>query len=122
MITDSGQYTPNATPKDNVSSVVPTRHLFQRIGNVVTVHGGAVVAPSGTGVARVFLSLPYATDLRNALGFDCPGAGIADDSASNWIRGVRVLSDKSSDRAVIEFDASGANAHVLGYTFAYLVE
>jgi hypothetical protein len=113
----SGTYTPTATSVLNIASSSPGVFQWMRVGNVVTVSGRTLIAPTAAGatITALELSLPIASALSDTSQL----AGTASDGDSNGPGSV--VGALVGDRAQIVFLANSTNNRAWFVHFTYVI-
>jgi len=114
-------YTPTLTGVANVSASTARVCQYIRVGNTVTVSGGAnITQTSGSTYTRIGISLPVASNFANA--YECGGAGGIVISTSVAQMG-QILGDATNNRAEFDYisDSSGATAREFTFHFTYQI-
>lgn len=111
----SGTYSPVLTAIANVSFTQTNQSQWTRVGNVVTVSGMIRVDASAAGDTTCSIALPIASDIQNT--YNASGTAVSLSGKQAAIYG-----DIANNYAVIKFNASGAGAEFLHYSFQYLIQ
>ena len=102
----SGTYTPTLTNVTNVAGSTAYSSMYMRIGNLVHVDAIMEIDPTATGLCRVGISLPIASNFAAAT--DCNGVVVQTNGDAG-----QIIADATNDRADLYIVAS--NAANLGY-------
>jgi hypothetical protein len=116
----SGTYTPTLTNQTNVGSSTAYKGFYQRVGNIVTVHGYITVNPVAGGdlnASQIGISLPIASNLVT----DPDLSGVVSNFDYTEARFVSLVADGSNDRAVLYFSAETTSTITFRYSFSYEV-
>lgn len=115
----SGTYTPTFANVSLVSSFGSSQtHIYQRIGNFVSVRGTKSITTSGAGAAEFRLTLPFASTLVSG---DCYGTATA-DSGSVTFTGFAAYPDTVNNQFVIRARGSAGGTYFVAYGFFYEVK
>lgn len=110
----SGAYTPAVTATLNCSALTLNSARYTRSGAVVAVSGTISGTITATGVTRISVGLPVASNFTT--GNDVSGAcGSAKGNGLCW-------SDSTTDLIVVEFNASATGAFTVAFTCQYDVK
>lgn len=110
----SGTYTPTLTGVANVASTTAFACQYMRVGDIVTVSGKITVDPTASGLTRVRISIPIASNFsaeENAAG---TGA-----SSSNAGESGALKADSTNDAVEFRFTTSdtGPNSYMIHFTY-----
>jgi fibronectin-binding autotransporter adhesin len=112
----SGTYTPTLTGVANIASSTALECQYIRVGNVVTVSGGALIDPTAAVATSFRITLPVASNLGTAQ--DLGGGGVFSGAT---IDPLEILADTTNDAASIAFIAGGTSSGYATFTFTYQV-
>jgi hypothetical protein len=118
----SGTYTPTLTNSTNVDISNSTAYACQymRVGDVITVSGKVSIAVIGTGITRLNMTLPVASNF--SADENCAGTAQVSYAGVSTNLAAQVKADFSNDRAQILYfgNVTGA-AQDFYFTFTYRV-
>jgi len=111
----SGTYTPTVTNITNIAAASASTGHYQRIGNVITVHGSVTIQPTASATdTEITLSLPIASALVNEHELAGVGATQTDNQS------LRIYPDVTNDRARFRMKAGTTNSVTYSYNYRYI--
>lgn len=118
----SGTYTPTLTNVANIDIPASTAYTCQymRVGDVVTVSGRVSIAVTGTGLTRLNMTLPVASNFSAAE--NCAGTAQVSYAGVSTNLAAQISADATNDRAQILYygNTTGA-AQDFFFTFTYRI-
>ena len=112
-----GTYTPTLTNTFNVFSSGAAVCSYQRIGNNVIVSGRVTITPSATGLTRLDMTLPIASNL----GSQGDLGGCAAALGGSGYHSVSIYADTAGDKARFEFNSLTTAGYNYSFMFMYRV-
>ena len=97
----NGTYTPTLTNVTNVAGSTAYSSMYMRIGNLVRVDAIMEIDPTATGLCRVGISLPIASNFAAVT--DCNGVVVQTNGDAG-----QIIADATNDRADLYITASSA--------------